>query len=88
MFLAYPDKDVAEHIAVPKRTSPVLGLKHPFAVIVGHELLAELVAQAALNGIVKILCTAVNVDVPVLAAAVLAEICYAFEFFVKGRINI
>ena len=87
MLLSYADENVAEHIAVPKRTSAVFSLKYPFAVFVGDELFADLIAEFSMNGLVKFLGFAVNIYIPVLAAAILAKIGYAFESFVKIGVN-
>ena len=87
VFLADPDKNIAQHVLVPKRASAVLRPKHAFAVVVRHELAAHFFAQLTLNGLIKRLCFAVNVNIPVLAAAVLAAVGDAAEGAVKARKN-
>ena len=64
VFLADADEDVAEHVAVPERTSAVLRLKDALVVFVGDELAPELVAQLTRDGLIEPLGLAVDIDVP------------------------
>ena len=87
VLFADSDVYVAEHIPVPERAPAVCARENALAVLVGHEHSPHFVAEGTLYGLVKLLGIAVDVDVPVLAAAVLAEVCYALEFMVKARVD-
>ena len=88
VLLADTDVYVAEHVLVPKRTSSAARLKHSLAVLVGFGKGADLVAERALNGLIKLFGFAVKVNIPVLAAAVLTKIGNAFKAFVKAWIDV
>ena len=87
MFLAYAYVYVAEHVAVPERAPAVCAAENALVVLVGNKQSAHFVAEGSLYGLIKRLGLTVDIDVPVLAAAVLAEVCNALEFVVKARIN-